>query len=479
MSQQINKLQVRQGTQWAGLTTSNYLGTLFMEQPQVASSIVSRLFAERGMANMSSILTMIEAEQEMDTDGDYVWYLQGNSDKSIPVVSYTAASTTMPGLNHSIVKIEFGEKYFSKTDVLSADDRRFRVRVMTEPYSNGINWIYEVQLMTGDPTLFIPPSLLTSTSSFSKQYSAAENTLSKQGGNTSYSSPFEMRNGFTHLRKEDTIAANMLNRPLSIGVPSSKGNSVIKVWTQYAEMEFMRQWEQEKGRQILYGESNKTANGTYAMKGDSGFEIKEGSGIRDQISPAYRFNYNTFSIKWLEDILIQLSVNILQEDQRHFVALTGEYGMRQFNTSLEDYVAKFNVRDEKRIFGSGQTLGFGGQYTEFRGSNGLRFTLVKLADYDDQVHNRILHPAGGPTESYRYTILHMGTTKGKKNIRRIYPKGEREKMWHVPGSTTPYGPNTSFKTSAASSVDGYSVYAAAKQSVIVENPMACAELVFA
>lgn len=477
MAQQLNSLQVRQGTQWSGFTPSNYLGTLFAEQPQLASLAVSRLFAERGGMNASNILSIMGADQVLDTDADYTWYLQGDTDKSIPVVSYTAAITAQPGLNHSIFKIEFAEKYFSKTDVLSADDRRFRVRVMTEPYSNGVNWIYEVQLMTGDPTLFMPPSLLGSTNQFSKQYSSAENTLSRSGGSTNYASPFEMRNSFAHLRKDAIIAANMLNRPLSIGLPG-QGDSSYKIWTEYAEYEFLRQWDQEKGRQCLYGESNKTANGTYAMKGDSGFEVKEGSGIRDQISPAYRFNYNQFKIDWLEDILQQLSVTILPEDQRHFVAFTGEWGMRQFSKALEDYVARFNVRDEKRIFGSEQELGFGGQYTEFRGSNGVRFTLVKLADYDDIVHNRILHPAGGPVESYRYTILHMGTTNGKKNIRKLIPKNEPEKFWHVAGSVSPFGPNTSFKSAGASGVDGYEVYASVKQSVIVENPLSCAELIF-
>ena len=466
------------GKSWSGLTTDNHLGTLFQEQPYMASSVMARVFAQNYHINMDSMLNMMGAEEEFPDDRDFEWMLKGDDEKAINVVSYTASSATQPGLNHTIFKIEFDEKYFAKTDLLSADDRRYRVRVMNEPYSNGVNWIYEVQLQTGDSTLFMPTSLLTSGSQFSKQYSSQEKTLSKTAGETHYSSPFKMRNGFSTLRKKNTIPGNMLNRPLVIDMFNPKSNEKTKVWTQYADWEFMCQWYKEKNRNLLYGESNKNANGTYSMKGDSGFEIKEGAGLRDQISPAYRFNYTTFSIDWLEDILIQLSVNILPEDSRKFVALTGEYGMRQFHKAIEDYTARFNIRDEKRIFGAGQNLGFGGQYTTFKGSNGVELTLVKLPEYDDRVHNRIAHPDGGSTESYRYTILNFGTTNGKKNIRRVYPKGEKEKMWHIAGSCTPYGPNTSFKTGAASAVDGYEIHAMCKQALIIENPMSCAELIY-
>lgn len=477
MSQTINDLQVYQGKSWSGLTTDNHLGTLFQEQPYLASSVMARVFKEIGQLNMDSLLNLIGSEEEFPDDRDFEWYLKGDDDKAVSVVSYSSSSMTQPGLNQTIFKIEFADKYFAKTDILSADDRRFRVRVMNEPYSNGTGWIYEVQLHTGDNTLFMPVSLLSAGSQFSKQYSSQEKTLSKTGGDTHYSSPFKMRNSFSTLRKKNVIPGNMLDRPLVIDMLDPASNKRTKVWTQYADWEFMTQWYKEKNRNLLYAESNKNSNGTYSMKGDSGFEIKEGAGIREQISPAYRFNYTTFKIDWLEDVLIQLSVNILPEDQRHFVALTGEYGMRQFHKALEDYSARFNVRDEKRIFGSGQALGFGGQYTTFRGSNGVDFTLIKLPEYDDRVHNRILHPDGGPTESYRYTILNIGTSGGKKNIRKVYPKGEREKMWHIAGSCSPYGPNTSFKSASASPVDGYEIHAMAKQAVIVENPLSCAELI--
>lgn len=478
MSQKISNLQVSAGKSWSGFTADNSLGTLFQEQPYKASALMSRVFSENYHINMDSMLSIMGAEEEFPDDRDFTWDLKGDSEKAISVVSYSSSNLNQPGLNQTIFKIEFAEKYFVKTDLLTADDRRYRVRVMNDPYSNGVNWFYEVQLQTGDNSLFMPPTLLSAGNQFSKSYSSQEKTMSKTAGETSYSSPFTLRNSFSTLRKKNTIAGNMLNRPMEIKLLDPASNKSTIYWAEYADMEFMHQWYCEKNRNLIYGESNKNVNGTYTMKGDSGFEIKEGAGLRDQISPAYRFNYTTFNIDWLDDVLSQLSINILPEDSRKFVALTGEYGMKQFSKSIEDYVARYNVRDEKRIFGSGQDLGFGGQYRTYRGSNGIELTLLKVPEYDNLVHNRLLHLDGGPTESYRYTILNFGTTGGKKNIRRIYPKGEREKMWHIAGSCSPSGPNTSFKTAAASAVDGYEIHAMIKQALLIENPLSCAELVF-
>jgi len=478
MAQTINTLQVYQGKDWSGLTVDNHLGTIFQEQPYLASSIMSRVFGQYNYMGLDALLNYTSAEEEFPDDRDFEWFLKGDDEKAVSVVSFSASDTTRPGVNHTNFTITFPEKYFAYRDKLVPDNRAYPVRVMSEPEADGTDWIYTVQLMTGDPDLFMPPTLLASGSQFSKEYSPVSKTLSKGGGITSYTSPFKMRNGFSTFRKQDVIAGNMLNRPLVIDMLDPNSNKKTKIWTQYADWAFMAQWYQEKNRNLMFSTSNKTAQGTYKMKDDSGFEIKEGAGIREQIAPAYQFQYTTFTIDWLEDVLLNLSINILPEDQRHFVALTGERGFVQFHRALENQVARFQPLDSKRVTGTGQNLQFVGQYVEYRGPQGVRFTLLHLPEYDNAVTNRIPHPDGGHTESYRYTILNFGTNAGKKNIRRVYPKGEREKLWHIPGSCTPYGPNTSFRTSAASAVDGYEIHAMCKQAIIIENPMSCGELIY-
>lgn len=478
MPETINDLQIYAPKSWSGLTTDNHLGTIFNEQPWLASNIMSRVFGKFDYMSLDPFLALMGGVKEAPSDVDFTWNLKGDDEKAVSVVSFTAADTARPGVNNTTFTITFPEFYFHAKDKLRPDDGSVGVRVMKEPESDGTNWEYTVELMTGNPDTFISPTLLASGSQFSKDYSPVSGTLSKGGGKTSYTSPFELRNVYNTIRKEDIIPTNMIKRPMVIEMLDPKSGKSTKIWTQYAEWAFMSQWHREKSRALIYSDSNKTAAGQYLMKDDSGFPIKEGAGLHEQIAPAYRFNYNSFTIDMLEDVLLNLSINILPEDKRHFVALTGERGMVQFHRALQDHSMRFQPLDSKRVGGSGQDLSFKGQYKRYEGPQGVRFDLLHIPEYDNQVTNRITHPDGGPTESYRYTILNFGTAEGEKNIQRISPKNEQENLWHIPGSASPLGPKMSFNSASASAVAGYEIHASAKQGLMVKNPLSCAELIY-
>ena len=473
MANTISSLQLYAPKSWSGLTTENHLGSVFAQEPTLVSNIISRVFGLNQYAGMDYFLSIGGGEQELPDDNDFEWYLKGDDERALPLMT----TLTSQGANGATILLVLGERYFAKTDKLVFDDGETAVRVMEEPYAQGTNWVYPCQSMVFSSSN-IADSLLTAGSKVSKEYSPQERTLNRTYGETSYTSPFKMRNAMSFLSKTYTIPGNMHQRPLVIEMMDPKSNKTTKIWTQYAEYEFMCQWMKEKERMLWFSKSNKQANGTYNMYGDSGTPIIEGAGIREQISPSYKFNYNEFTIDFLEDVLLNLSINILPEDQRHFVAFTGERGMVQFHRALENHAARFQPLDSKRVGGSGQNLSFQGQYREYMGPQGIRFTLVHLPLYDNEVRNRIPHPKGGYTESYRYTILNMGTSGGENNIRRVYPKGRKELMWHVAGSTSPLGPNTSFSKGSASAVDGYQLFAQAQQGVLIQNPMSCCELIY-
>ena len=468
----ISNLQLYAPKSWSGLTTENHLGSVFAQEPTLVSNIISRVFGLNQYAGMDYFLSIGGGEQELPDDNDFEWLLKGDDEKALPILT-----TVTGGANSAVILLELGEKYFAKTDKLILDDGETALRVMQEPYMEGTNWIYPCQVMVFS-TGAVAESLLAAGAKVSKEYSPQERTLNRTYGETSYTSPFKMRNSLSFMSKTYTVPGNMHQRPLVIEMLDPKSNKTSKIWTQYAEWEFICQWAKEKERMLWFSKSNKQANGTYNMMGESGTPIIEGAGIREQISPSYKFNYNEFTIDFLEDVLLNLSINILPEDQRHFVAFTGERGMVQFHRALENHAARFQPLDSKRVGGSGQNLSFQGQYKEYMGPQGIRFTLVHLPLYDNEVRNRIAHPKGGYTESYRYTILNMGTSGGEKNIKRVYPKGRKELMWHVAGSTSPLGPNTSFSKGSASSVDGYQLFAQAQQGVLIANPMSCCELIY-
>jgi len=478
MAQTISPLQVYFPKSWSGLTTDNHLAAIFASQPQLVSDVISRVFGMNQYKGLDYLLTNI-GTKELDTDADYEWMLKGDDRKAVNIVSYTALDTTRAGINQSLFTIELDEKYFQLSDTLIFDDREYQVRVMTEPEANGVNWLYTVQLVTNDNTKFVPAAQLAAGKRVSKLYSIQERTLNRTYGSTSFSSPFKMRNIFSTLGKEFTVPGNMHDRPMVFSMLDPKSNKRTNMWTKYAEWEMLCQWVREKENNLIYSRFNQNSNGSFSMKGSSGFPIMSGAGLREQISPSYKFYYSTFTIDYLTEVLLNLSINILPEDKREFVLLTGERGMVQFHKAMENKVALFQpLGNPSRLFGSGQNLGFGGQYVSYKGPQGIVVSVVSIPQYNDTIDNRTSHPDGGFTENYRYTILNFGTTEGEPNITKVYPKGRKDLMWHIAGSTTPFGPNTSFNTGAASKVDGYELMMFTTQGIMIKNPMSCAELIY-
>src|SRR3990167_4673258 len=105
MSQTISPLQVYQGKSWNGLTTDNHLGTIFQEHPYLASSVMARVFAKYDHMNLDSLLSLFGAEEEFPDDRDFEWFLKGDDEKAIPVVSYSSSVTATPGLGQTIFRI--------------------------------------------------------------------------------------------------------------------------------------------------------------------------------------------------------------------------------------------------------------------------------------------------------------------------------------------------------------------------------------
>ena len=119
-------------------------------------------------------------------------------------------------------------------------------------------------------------------------------------------------------------------------------------------------------------------------------------------------------------------------------------------------------------------MGFGGQYRTFLGPQGVKWNVMHMSEYDDVIDNRLEDPDGGFTENYRMTIMNIGTTGGNPNLQRVVPKGRVDLKGYTAGLTSPYGPNSGGMMSAP--IDGYGVYYASTEGVMLSNPLSACEL---
>jgi len=473
----ISPLQEYKPTDWSGLTTKNHLGALYGIEPQKASKLVTRIHQINFGMDLDTYLDQFGTKQ-LENDDDFTWMLQGTGDKNIPIQGFVASNAAKPGINFSTFTVSFSEKMFFATEVIVGEkNEKYPLRVMDDPILNGNYWDYTVQLMTGDPQLFFPPAELAVGKRFSKDWAISEQTLSVRGGGVNYTSPFSMRNQFSFLRIEDTRPGNMISRPIGHTLIGEDGNK-YDVWLQYADFQMERQFRKMKNRLLMYGTSNKTAQGNYMQKGDSGYEIKQGAGIRQQMESANSSFYNSFDIKWLTQLLLDLSVGKLSEGERKFVLRTGEWGMYQFHLALEDFASLYTpLFDENRVFkGKGNTMGFRGQFLEYMGPNGIIVSLMHDPMKDDPERNKIKHPNGGLAESYRYDILDMGTVDGEPNIQKVTIKGQEDIVGYVSGLRNPFTPDLQ-NNIMSNPVDGYTVHRATYCGVMIKDPTRTASLI--
>lgn len=484
----ISALQKYEPKDWSGLTTENHLGAMYALKPQVIDEMIDRIYAVNlGGDDIVSFLKKFP-KKYIESDQPFSWFLQGADEKNYALINYynddLSTQPSRPGIAGAVIAMIFAERAFEATDVIVGEKPDlYKLRVVRDPERYGAGWVHFCELVTGNENLYVPAADLAEGTRWSKDYSLVEQTLSKRGGGVTHTSPFKMENTMSMIRKQYEVPGNMIrqgkNAPLAFSFRDADGN-IQTQWIKKLDFDFMAQFRRERARMLVYGNSNKRADGSYANIGESGYEIRAGYGLYEQMSPSNVFYYSTFDIDWLTEVAIGLSVGKLPEDQRRFVLSTGEYGMFQFHRAVETKASAWTPNfSQDRITISGNKMSYRGQFLEYRAVNGIVFELMHDPRKDDPVRNKIMHPEGGLASSREMDLFDFGTASGEPNIQLVALEGDEEIYRYIPGLRDPYSPynNQTQPGMAASPVDGYEVHRAYIGGVYIKNPMRCARLI--
>jgi hypothetical protein len=494
MPQVLNQFQMYEAQAWSGLTTKNHLYKIYQAKPQKASDIMRRIHVTNYGMDLDSLLSKY-GSKTLETNDDFTWELMGSGKKNLPLLEArltpsgaAVVAGDQPGLGVSEFYMVFAEKIFTdKHIIVGHKNELYQVQIQDDPVPDGTNWLYAVKLITNSPDNFVPVEELAPGKRWSRDWSLVEDTLSTKGGGIHFESPFGMRNSFSMIRMQHTVAGNMKYRPFAtkFAVPeimNGKDTGKTKeftTWLQYEDYEFDRQFREEKNKLMMFARSNRGVDGQYYNFGNSGHILRQGAGIRQQMESSGTEFYSTFTIDFLLDVLMDLSEGKLPTDQRHFIAQTGERGATQFHRALENQSQLFTPsRETQRIFASKEKggmagaqmgMGWGGQFLEYIGPNGIKFTISVNSMYDDRERNKIMHPNGGVAESYRYDIFDIGTTNGVPNVQKFYAKGSEDIWGYQPGLRDPFSPEG--KPSIMSHTnDGWTMHRACEVGTAVYDP---------
>lgn len=428
MAIKLGKYQMMQFTGWKGLTKDNHIASIFQRAPQMATDYIVQLLALYRGKSLESELAKFPVKY-FDTDDEYMWHVIGSSRRNIPLVEARDEMHNTIDMDSDNVGaagtpfyLVFSEDWFGDGETLYGNlNEVYPMRVLGEPHMEGTNAVYKVELY-GCPD-GIPAERLLPGEKFSHSFAAIERELSRKVGTVRFTAPIAMRNEWTTIRKSYKVpGSTMLNKKLSCGVPvvDKNGNKRVEnMWMHWCEWQFEQEWSDEKNEALMFGKSNRDANGQYHNFGKSGEVIRMGDGLLEQMKYGNTYYYNEFSLKLLEDALYELSVAKLDMNDRTFIVRTGEAGAKLFHDAVRNAMSgwtEFQVNGDNlgvvRKTNSPlnkNALAAGFQFTEWSAPNGVTVKLEVDSWYDDPVRNKVLDKDGHPLMSSRFDIMAIGT----------------------------------------------------------------------
>jgi hypothetical protein len=476
---QVSPLQLTQLRKLpVGLTESSHLSNAYLTEPERMDGVLAFAFGTQN-ENVLSMLTGGLGNTRFIENREYKWDLHGQVERSLEISAAPITTSDKPGYGGAPIQMKFAEALFQVSDNIVSDDGT-SARV-SRVVSNGLDFIVTVQLNSPDATKWLDSSQIQPGARWSKDYSTVEE-YSTKGGGTDFQAPMTLTNQLTTLRKGYPVTRSAATDVMIIDLYGPDGQST-KLWTKLAEWTALGQWYREIDRMLLYSEYNKNAVGLVSMKGENGRPVYHGAGLRQQISPANKRTYFKLTYELLDNFLLDLSYNANRWGGNYnFVALTGKMGMREFSNAITERQNALGITVTTNgtfISGSGTELELAYGFRKVTFLNGISLTVKEFHPYDDIVRHRTKHPVSGkPLESYRFTILNFGTVNGKANIRKVAKKNSENAMWHVCGSTTPFGDVAkSTSTMRSSGIDGYEVHLLSEIGIQVQDPTSCGELI--
>lgn len=476
----LNNLQLYRGRRFSDLVDENMISNALLTKPHEVSGLLSLVFGTKddGVSTAIDMITGGLGKTMVIENREYEWSVQIDADHAVNIrwAKWNGHEVTVndtPGINGTPIYIALEERWFGPGALLSFDDVNFQVRVSGAPYQDGSAWVYECYVADGFAGAYIPAELLNPGRQVSRIGSAYEE-YSDEADIINYQTPFKMRNNLMTMRLSYDITGDAYSTVLAIALKDPETGKQSYLWSDYQYWKALREWKKREEYQLLFAKSNRNADGTYALKGTNGRPVAISAGIFEQISPANVRYYTTLTAELLEDYLFDLCYNMLGTNERKFIALTGEMGIREFDRILKEKVAGFNLIDTKFVTGNGQELTLGGQFTTYKMTNGIELTLKRCALFDNMEMFRQLHPlTGKPLMSYTFLFLDLGTRDGQANIVKVCRKGREFVQWCTGGSVIPSGYGNSVNTLRSNSRDGYQVHFLGEEGIMVRNPLAC------
>ena len=491
-------------TAWRGtVTKDNHLYGLFRTNPQMASDVMTVLISSMYLPTLDTYLSKEVPVREYDDDSELFWDIMTSSRKNIPLVEaryadgtpVTSASNPNVGVGFEPFYIVTATDWFAIGEIVWGNyNETYPMIVKEEGYTEGTNTVYLVEPFGANMSNGIPAERLLPGERLSPGYNPIEDNFSRRVGDVRFSSPIGMKEDWQRVRLHHKIGGKELGKRLACHIPITKEvngvqkHATVDRWIHNVTWTIEKAWVDCKNNSLERGVSTRMENGEYSNIGLSGNANRQGAGFREQMARGQQFYYTVFSIGLVEDALMGVSAGRLDYKKRKFVMRTGERGALQFSKEAKKEMSgwiplysmqspSYVTKGPEKNFTNGNAVTIADyQVTRWLSSNGLEVELMIDSSKDDLMTNKIMHPKGGPAESYRYDIFYAADEE-QPNVQKCKLKGQSEYRGYQWGPF--YNPFTgqANNENASYDEDAAEVHYKATQGVLIYDPLRCISLI--
>lgn len=475
----VNKLIVNEGTYFSGLSDTNHISKYINDySPEKFSQIMTQLFAYKQlMAN--PLLEMTEGRnkvQYLETSDSWSWDIALSGFNPLVIVENLESSNAFAGIDGNPFTIKLDKDWYTHGDILTADKRKFQVRVGDEPITRETDGFkYTVYLVTKTPgTDYIAQKYMKPGIEWVR-LSSVYPERSAQFSKVWFTPTAKLVDHLPDMiRIEHEITGYADKRVIEVATASYDKDGKFQQltdgrWFKRAEVEFWKHYYKQVENQLMWSRESSH------LKGDSGYNIRTTDGLWYKLDYGNVYPYSKFSIRLLEDFLLSIFFGRVEGKNRNVVMLTGEYGMQLFHRAIREEAGKFGlfINSDKMVRGSGMDMGFGGQFTEYFPINGGSIQLKYMPSLDIQTTNSEKGAGLFPQNSATFIILDLSGDFAD-NVRLVKHRNDEE-YGYIVGTASPFGPIKGGLSSSPK--DGYSMWAKTRCGLHVTDLSRTAKLV--
>ena len=504
MPARINNNQMVGVTAWRGtVTKENHLYGLFRTNPQMASDVMTVLMATMHQPTLDTYLSREVPVREYEDDSELFWDIITSSRRNIPLIEarrcdgtpVQATDTDNVGVGFEPFYLVFPTDWFALGEVLWGErNETYPIIVKEAGRAEGTNTVYYCECFGAEGANGIPVEELLAGKRFSWAYAPIEDNFSRKVGDVRFSSPISMRGDWQRVRLQHKIGGKEIGKRLAANIPVSREvngkmqTAIATRWMLAVTWKIEETWNEYKNNALDRGVSTRMDNGEYSNFGLSGLANRQGSGFRQQQAKGNQQYYTKFSIGLIEDALYGLSAGKLDFSKRKFVLRTGERGAilfsREAKKEMSGWIPLYGGTSNVPYITKGPNTDFAKngatvsdlQVTKWVAANGVEVTLMVDPSKDDVQTNKIMHPAGGTAESYRFDIFYAADEE-QPNVQKCVVKGQSEFRGYQWGPF--YNPFTGEANNSFASFDEDAavVHYKATLGVIIYDPTRCISLI--